>query len=485
MNFQTLLEEGITTFQVSPSAYDTAWIARFNSKIGDLALDWLQENQNPDGCWGATPIIYFHDRTVCTLSAITALLQKGFPPDSSILQRAAFAVSKAVYGLNSDHCGATVGFELIVPSLLSEARALGVTIDSPELERLLWARSSKLSALPARRIDRWHTPSFSAEAVGQDHLNILDADNLQASNGSVAFSPSATAFFARYVQPEDEAAMAYLNEVIGKDGSTPYVGPIEIFDRGWTLWNLSLILDFSEYDHDFVESQIKFLVNEWKPGKGIASAVGLPLLDGDDTAVVFAALCRLGYHELDVEAVLSYKAAFNFKCYPLESDPSTSTNIHVLDALRQVLPPNHQGVQTALNFLRRTRTANAYWLDKWHASPYYPTCHAIIALEDLDDQMVADAVDWVINTQRRSGAWGWYIPTAEETAYALQALALWRLRHKDAVPENVLSSGYDWLKEHSEEPYPALWIGKCLYTPKVPVQAAILSAQRLVEISLD
>jgi halimadienyl-diphosphate synthase len=481
MDFQTLLSEDLGSLQVSSSAYDTAWLARLDGEIGERALAWLIEHQHPDGSWGASPVVYHHDRTVCTLSAITALLQNGISPDSTIIRRAIFAVSKSIYGLSSDHCGATVGFELIVPSLLAEAKALGVIIDSPELDRLLWARSAKLSALPDRRIDLRHTPSFSAEAVGQDHLNILDADNLQAPNGSVAFSPSATAFFVRYVKHGNQEALAYLEDVINEDGATPYVGPIEVFDRGWSLWNLSLSASLIEEFRDSINLHIELLIDEWQHGKGIASAVGLPLLDGDDTSIVFAALFRLGCSSLDVEAVLSYKAAFNFKCYPLESDPSTSTNVHVLDALRQVLSSEHEGIRVALNFLRRTRTSNSYWLDKWHASPYYPTSHAVIALKGLDNEMAIDAVNWILATQRKDGSWGWYQSTAEETAYALQALALWHLDYKNNIPKSVLSKGYEWLMENVEEPYPPLWIGKCLYTPKIPVKSAILSAQRLIE----
>jgi halimadienyl-diphosphate synthase len=481
MNFQELVDN-IGPLKVSSSPYDTAWLARLDGEIGKRALRWIKENQLPNGSWGNPPVVYHHDQVVCTLSAITALLQAGTSPDSSIIRRAIFAVSKAIHGLDSDHCGATVGFELIVPSLLSETDALGVNIDSPKLDNLLWARSSKLSALPDRRIDRRHTPSFSAEAVGQDHLNILDADNLQSLNGSVAFSPSATAFFAHYVKSRDESAMAYLRRIVNENGSVPYVGPIEVFDRGWALWNLSLLPNLGGNLETSIDSHIKFLIDEWEPGKGIASAVGLPLLDGDDTGIVFAALRKLGCNSLDVEAVLSFQAAFNFKCYPLESDPSTSTNVHILDALRQVLPSKHEGIQTALRFLRRTRTASAYWLDKWHISPYYPTSHAIIALNGLDDQMVIDAVNWILATQRKNGAWGWYLPTAEETAYALQALILWSLKNKDDVPRRSLLKGYEWLMEHTEEPYPPLWIGKCLYAPKIPVKAAILCAQMLARI---
>jgi halimadienyl-diphosphate synthase len=483
MDFQYLIND-IGPLRVSPSPYDTAWLARLDGAIGQRALTWIKANQLPDGSWGSPPIVYHHDQVACTLAAMTTLLQAGVSPDSPAIKRATFAVSKAIQGLDSDHCGATVGFELIVPSLLSEAQALGVSIESPELDNLLWARSSKLSALPDRRIDRRHTPSFSAEAVGQDHLNILDADNLQAPNGSVSFSPSATAFFARYVKAGDEKALAYLKDVIDDNGAAPYVGPIEIFDRGWALWNLSLSPNLAAVLEDQIQAHVDCIVEEWTPGRGTAASVGLQLLDGDTTGIVFAALNRLGYDNLDVEGVLSFETAFCFRTYPLENDSSTSANIHILDGLRQVLPDTHSSVQKIIRFLRRTQTATSFWLDKWHTSPYYPTCHAVIALMGLEDSMVSDAVDWILHTQRERGGWGWRLPTAEETAYALQALVILKQRTDSLVPDKVLRRGYDWLMAHADEPNPPLWIGKSLYTPVVPVTAAVLSALQLVEDTL-
>jgi halimadienyl-diphosphate synthase len=260
------------------------------------------------------------------------------------------------------------------------------------------------------------------------------------------------------------------------------VGPIEIFDRGWVLWNLSLIPDLAEQLQDAIQPHVDLIAGAWMPGRGIASAVDLPLLDSDNTAIVYAAFQRLGFvaHDLDVEAIMSYKSAYNFKCYPLESDPSTSANVHVLDALRQAdLPDDHIGIRTAHSFLSRTQTLNMFWLDKWHASPYYPTAHAIIALTGLDNDLAKRSVDWLLHTQRQGGSWGWYMPTAEETAYALQALAVWH--QHEPVDRDVLARGRDWLRRHMGEPLPPLWIGKSLYTPVMPVKSAILSALRLVE----
>ena len=475
---KTLDEVGKTT-QMSPSTYDTAWLARLDNGTGSRALSWIRDHQHADGAWGAPSVSYNHDKVICTLAAMAALLNAGYSPKSPTIQRAARAFSKDVRGLETDH-GATIGFELIVPTLLSEVEALGVPLETSALDDLMWPRSSKLSALPDRRIDRRHTPSFSAEAVGRDHLSLLDAENLQAANGSVAFSPSASAFFAYYVRPGDQAALAYLDDVIDADGAVPCISPIEVFDHGWALWNFSL--DPSMARSLDLQAHVDFLTDAWVPGKGVASAIGLPLYDADDTAVVHSALYRLGT-KLDLDAIRAYKGAYHFRCYALESDPSTSTNIHVLEMLRQVLQPRHEDVQLALSFLQRTRIAGAYWLDKWHASPYYPTCHAVIALAGVDDAMAQDAVEWILSTQRGDGAWGWYhyLPTAEETAYALQALATWKRRYPSSVPEDALTRGYQWLTENDQEPYPPLWIGKSLYTPKLPVKSGILSAKYLVE----
>jgi hypothetical protein len=54
--------------QMSPSAYDTGWLAW----LYPAARSWLLAAQNPDGSWGAE-IEYYHDRVVATLSALNAI----------------------------------------------------------------------------------------------------------------------------------------------------------------------------------------------------------------------------------------------------------------------------------------------------------------------------------------------------------------------------------------------------------------------------
>jgi hypothetical protein len=115
-----------------------------------------------------------------------------------------------------------------------------------------------------------------------------------------------------------------------------------------------------------------------------------------------------------------------------------------------------------------------FWFDKWHVSPYYPTSHAIIACAGFCNELVTDAISWIVSTQNDDGSWGYYMPTAEETAYCLQALMTWK-QCGQPVPSNVLRQGVEWLSGHMTPPYPPLWIGKCLYTPVLIVRATILS----------
>jgi hypothetical protein len=62
----------------------------------------------------------------------------------------------------------------------------------------------------------------------------------------------------------------------------------------------------------------------------------------------------------------------------------------------------------------------------------------------------------------------------------MQALWIWDQKVA-SIPKSVLKNGARWLKEHMDEIYPPLWIGKCLYSPKLVIRSAIISALALAE----
>src|SRR5690606_29622185 len=103
-----------------------------------------------------------------------------------------------------------------------------------------------------------------------------------------------------------------------------------------------------------------------------------------------------------------------------------------------------------------------------------------IACAGFANELVDESVKWLLHSQNSNGSWGTYIPTAEETAYALQAL--WTWNEKVArVPKAAFRNGLRWLEEPMEPPYPPLSIGQSLYHPRLVIRAAGISAMALAK----
>lgn len=482
--FRRLLELAGTANQISGSAYDTAWVARLgerDERLAERAAQWLIEHKLPDGGWGAKELRYGHDRFISTLAAMIALVKNGW--DHTSLQAEREALERYTKDVLRDPAGATIGFELIVPTLIDEAKQMGLVsyADNALLRGLRRVRTSKLNILSNQKITRHISPAFSSEMVGTD-LHLLDLDNLQHPNGSVECSPSATAFFASQARPGDPAAMSYLRTVLEKrNGSVPYLWPLDIFEQAWSLWNLALVgLDSLDSGTlSICQRHLDALEEKWSPQQGMPIVSDLAYLDVDTTSIVFDILTKYG-RDVSIDAVLHYEQETHFRCYALETDPSMSANVHALWALRVAgYDAEHPTAKKIVSFLRNTRTGRLFWVDKWNTSPYYPTAHAAMVLLDYDEEMADDAMYWIRETQNENGAWGFYqTPTAEETAYALQALITWKHRGGE-VSNEVLNKGADWLAEHADPPYPPLWTGKSLYCPTLVVQSAVLSALML------
>src|SRR5512138_2204702 len=255
------------------TAYDTAWAARLGEidwNLSSHALAWLAENQLPDGSWGARAPFYHHDRVLCTLAAMIALTYQGRRGQDRVqIENGKLALERivggATQGLQADPNGATVGFEMIAPTLAAEAEKLGLIKNQGDriLGRLSKLRTKKLSFIDGRMVSRNMTIAFSAEMAGIDGQHMLDIENLQEANGAVGLSPSATAYFATYIKTGDEASLNYLRQTAKPDGGQPNVSPFDIFEVAWSLWNLSLIPGIKALDK--LKPHIQFLSDAWEP----------------------------------------------------------------------------------------------------------------------------------------------------------------------------------------------------------------------------
>jgi halimadienyl-diphosphate synthase len=485
---QDLLKQ-VGSGKMNSLAYDTAWLARMgeiDQELSYRALSWISENQLPDGSWGTKFPVYYHDRVISTLGAMIALTYRGRRGQDRKqielgLQALERIVAGATQGLLSDPNGATVGFEMIAPTLVAEAENLGIIKKQGEriLGRLSRQRKAKLALIKDKKINRQITAAFSAEMAGLDGQSMLDSENLQEQNGSVGHSPSATAYYALYVKPQDESALKYLHG-IATNGGAPDLYPFDVFETTWVLWNLSLCQGWNSETRQLFQPLIRFLKTNWKPQIGIGLSVGYSVPDGDDTAFVYEVLSKLDKAP-DLEALLSFEKEEHFRTYHYEANSSASVNIHMLSALRMAgFPYDHPAIQKILVYLHKVKFSDKYWFDKWHLSPYYTTSHAVIACAGFADFLVKNSVEWILSTQNADGSWGQQTASAEETAYALQALCIWRQKgSKVKVPMAAIHNGAKWLQKHSQTPNFPLWIGKGLYCPEIVVNSAILSALQL------
>ncbi|MBU7019729.1 MAG: hypothetical protein HXS41_01630 [Theionarchaea archaeon] len=469
--------------KMSGVAYDTAWVARIIGKSGKPLFPecsrWLLENQHLDGSWGSR-LLNYHDRVISTLSVLIALKELYGTKYEDQIEKGETYVWENIGKLKEDDYR-LIGSELLFPSLLEQSESLDLNVPS-HLKLYKEEQNKKL-----KKIDEslWYSPlttlSFSIEFMG-DAVDTSRLPYVQLQNGSIANSPAATAYFLRHIN--DTKAIAYLKEILSLtgDGSVTTVYPIDVFEYGWTLYNLMLAGYYFERYADICD----FLSH--KLGRsGVGCTSESPVADADDTAVVLKVLHEMGY-PVDVNVLDEYYTGDYFLTFNFELDPSISTNIHVLDFIKSYpsFPERQEVIEKLIKFLKAEMNEKEFWIDKWHVSPYYPTAHAVLALCEIDPSLAERAVDWIMRSQNENGMWGRDEGTYEETSYAVQALMYFH-QHVERIDSDKISRAVSTLSVESSallsKDSAELWIGKVLYSPSRVIWSSITSAQLMARAS--
>jgi halimadienyl-diphosphate synthase len=467
---------------IQPTDYDTFWAARLTNPDGALAyphlLSYLMSRQHTDGSWGSQ-IPYVHDRLLTTLVMVVLLARFGNREHDQVQRLAGERYIWQHAGQLHYDAHRTVGFEMILPTLLTEAREWNIDLPYVQLQHYEGERAKKLNLLPVEHLFRTQTTAlFSLEALAGS-IDLQRAEDLLLENGSMATSPSATAFFLGQVpdwRSRYPKSTAYVEELLAREHTgLPTVAPCDIFVRASMLHHL-YYGDLLAEHADSLKPYYEYLRDHWRP-EGVGWASG-GLRESDDTALVLLALKRAGY-EVDGTCLLAYERKHYFAVFDHERDPSISANLHILDALETL--PEHERPRVRekiLDYVLHARRYGTFWSDKWHASVYYPTSRAVMILPPHVPDEMDTTLRWLLFTQHANGAWGQYMPTLEETALTLLALLNYHRTIKSIACE-PLHRAAEYLIT-SEQPfqdrYPELWMSKTLYAPVFVIRSVILAA---------
>jgi hypothetical protein len=464
---------------ISPSAYDTAWVARIPDRndpkkpMFPECLQWVKDHQLADGSWGTEEIEYFHDRVICTLSCIVAL--KTWDTSDEQVSKGEEYLSKNLENLSQD-AYETCGFELVFPSLINQAKKLGLRLPylSSIIEKYILMRAKKLEKIPWETIYKYKsTISYSIEFLeGEENI---DYDKLiihREEDGSYGCSPASTAFILMH--KEDDKAVEYLTRTLKlEDGSLPNVYTPDVFEKSWLIDNI-IDLGLEDVFKKEVAPHVKELDRIWKyrGEAGFTFSRWFPTSDIDGTSVGLRVLNHFGYKK-SPEIFKKFRDDNGFFGFQGEKEANASYLANLIRTLEEYedFPEKQNYLAEAIQKLESYSEIG--YKDKWHVSPYYTVSRMVF--QNYHNH-IAKNIEWIVNTQNNDGSWGFKNDgTMEETAMALIVL----LKQPDEVIQGnarTIERGVKYLKENINLKGPsALWIGKCVYSMRSTDRVMILN----------
>ncbi|KAL6634600.1 hypothetical protein ACP70R_027271 [Stipagrostis hirtigluma subsp. patula] len=355
--------------EINVSAYDTAWVALVKNLDGGdgpqfpSSIDWIVQNQLPDGSWGDRTFFLVHDRIISTLACVVAL--KSWDIHHDKCRKGLSFIRENLWRLaEDDEDWMLVGFEITLPTLLEMAKnlSLDVPCDDPGLQVICAKRDLKLSKIPKDVLHAIPTTLLlSIEGMpGLDWKRLL---KLQCPDGSFMSSPAPTAY--ALMQTGDKKCLQFLDRIVHKfNGGVPFTYPIDIFEHLWAVDRLER-LGISRYFTSEIEGCLDYAYRHWTQ-EGLPATRDCPLNDIDDTAMGFRLLRLHGYH-VSPCVFKHFEKDGEFVCYPGQSNQSVTATYNLYRAA-QVTFPGEEELKRANIYCRtflEERRASGKLKDKW------------------------------------------------------------------------------------------------------------------------
>ena len=458
----------IGTGHISPSAYDTGFVARISDVEGipefPQTLDWLVATQRDDGSWGSD-VHHEYDRFINTLSASIALKEREHSPESvamaeAYMTEAIHRLEDAEEGVTSDH---------LVAMLVEEARRVGLSLPYEHNPHRPLGPFKKLM-LSMRYIDQEHPVGHFVELLGRFPSQKRVTQSLQMPDGSIMNSTSSTAASIVF-DPNVERDRAYydkllyLRDSLVEGGGVRHFWDLDVMETAYGLYNMMR----AGQPHHTISKRTSLLEDSWGDN-GLSFSRHFRVTDLDDTALGHIVLNYAG-REPDPRVFDAYWKRDHFVTYTVESRGRVGPNLHALEAIALSSHPDKDDlINATVRWLRGEMVDGSHFVDDWHLSPTYATSHAIFAFHLTEEALMERCVSFLLDTQCDDGSWGFIsngngLGTLEETAFALQGL-LYYDRNVQRLDPEVIHRGIGYvLDNYPTAKYPEMWVSKVLYAP--------------------
>jgi hypothetical protein len=458
---------------IGPSIYDTAQVLRYAPPAEGVwpALEWLEEQQQPDGGWGDLGVTRARD--LPTLAAVLALHTYGRRKATRAAVKAglAFLQQQVVHWSGALPDDIPVGSELLLPRLLDEAAQAGLNVPQAPYHELIALGRRRRQMIATMNLAAAIPVLHSWEGLGGEPLaSMID------ESGGVGHSPAATAAWLRSAGDRSEllgaslAARSYLERASAATGTdipgvVPTVWPINRFEQSFSLYMLMIggLLDHPAL-RKVVQPQLDDLERAMRPNGIGMSDLFIP--DGDNTATTLAILRAAG-RPINFGMMDRFVSDDHFCAYPDELQSSISVTAHAMHTM-MLLGRKHP---QALAYLAKRQLPDGRWNgDKWNGSWLYTTSQVIVALQGTGHQQALKLAEQTLLThQYPNGSWGARGSTIEETAYAILALrTLLDEGIGDSTTFNALIEAQRWMirqyRPFDASPF-TCWLGKEMYRP--------------------
>nr|ADL14246.1 pimara-8(14),15-diene synthase [Taiwania cryptomerioides] len=283
--------------EISPSAYDTAWVARVPAIDGSAEpqfpqmMDWILENQLPDGSWGEKRRFLACDRFLNTLACLVTLTFWGVGNDQ--VQRGVDFLRRNTKGMIKE-AGGHHGFEMVFPALLNEAKLLGLDLPNglSVIKQINEKRDSNLKKASVEELHRHPTAKLQCLEGIQDVVDWKDILKLQSKDGSFSGSPASTA--SVFMHTGDEKCLQFLTGLVAKfEDHVPCMYPVDIAERLRAVDSVER-LGLERHFRTEIKQALDYVYQYWgERGIGFGRESLVP--DIDVTATGFRLLRMFGY----------------------------------------------------------------------------------------------------------------------------------------------------------------------------------------------